>query len=158
MRKNNLFNRIFHSKEVKKNIAREKELSERLLNIPQFYPKLKNVKDFEHLLEIHKEMWALGLRHNIGPDNCGYYRTSNIETMTLSQVFLGDILGLNTMSAEYWSHYPNEEYGPNGFGIDPHILIYDIMLDKYRAHLLANLHYMEHQTNNELTELRHNNY
>ena len=140
MRKNNLLNRIFFKEEIRKNI-KDAELQLTLSkNGARIINKVKKCDSLYVLLNIHKEAWLLGFQNeNLGPDRYGMFRTENIPTMKPSEVFLGDIWGLFTHAIPFWEERKSQPCGCNGFGIDPEISLYGIVLDQYKKLLISNI-------------------
>jgi len=136
MRKNNLWNKIFHKRELNEQEAQYKKA----LVIRDFYPEIMErlkCSDLIMLLYIHKEAWAKGYRNvDLGPSK--YFRTNNILEMSPDDVFLGDIYGLWTKTISYWETCRQDLYGSNGFGLDPNLKIYDMICGQYRGILRSN--------------------
>ena len=89
-----------------------------------YISRLQNVRTLYDIFNLHKRMWADGLRHqNIGPDPFGMFRTEDIATMTHSEVFLGDMHGLWTLPLDKWIGTPEEH----------------IVTEQYRHHLISNV-------------------
>ena len=131
--KKNLWNKLFHSKELKK------EESMAFIR-PLLISDIKNSKSLKDVFELHKKAWERGFRNeNIGPCPYGMFRTSDILTMTPEQVYLGGIYGLFTLPLPKWEENKDEVYGVNGFRVDPKTTIYDIVLTQYKNHLISNL-------------------
>lgn len=143
MRKNNLLNRIFFKEEVRKNM-KDAELQLTLSkNGARIINTIKKCDSLYELLSIHKEAWFIGFQNeNLGPDRYGMFRTENIPTMKPSEVFLGGIWGLFTHAIPHWEKRKLQPYGCNGFGIDPEIRLYDIVLDQYGSLLISNIEYI----------------
>ena len=140
MRKNNLWNRIFFKKAIQKNI-KDAELQLTLSkNGARIINKVKKCDSLYVLLNIHKEAWLLGFQNeNLGPDRYGMFRTENIPTMKPEEIFLGGIWGLFTHAIPFWEERKSQPYGCNGFGIDPEISLYSIILDQYKNLLISNI-------------------
>ena len=140
MRKNNLWNRIFFKKAIQKNI-KDAELQLTLSkNGARIINKIKKCDSLYVLLNIHKEAWLLGFQNeNLGPDRYGMFRTENILTMKPEEIFLGGIWGLFTHAIPFWEERKSKPYGCNGFGIDPEISLYDIILNQYKNLLISNI-------------------
>lgn len=69
-------------------------------------------------MNIHKDAWGSGFQNeNSGPYPYGVFRTSNIPEMTITEVYLGGIYGLNTNSISFWEEHKNDKYGCNGLGV-----------------------------------------
>lgn len=140
MRKNNLWNRTFFKKAIQKNM-KDAELQLTLSkNGARIINKVKKCDSLYVLLNIHKEAWLLGFQNkNLGPDKYGMFRTENIPTMKPEEIFLGGIWGLFTHAIPFWEERKSKPYGCNGFGIDPEISLYSIILDQYKNLLISNI-------------------
>lgn len=139
MRKNNLWNRIFFKEEVRKNM-KDAVLQHTLSkNVGRIINAVEKCNSLEELLSIHKEAWIVGFQNeNLGPDKYGMFRTESIPTMKPEEVFLGGIWGLWTHTIPFWEKRKSQPYGCNGFGIDPKISLYDIVMDQYKRLLIYN--------------------
>ncbi len=173
-RKNTWWNRLFHKKETKANIER-KERAEKLISLaPGYIQKIGDVTYTEgdqdsakvsgatsllDVLTIHKEAWSQGFRNeNIGPNSCGMYRCESIETMTPSQVFLGDIFGLFTKNIEFWERCKNEGKTGGGFSIYEYLTVYQIVLQQYKHQLSSNIRAIAENAKKELNQLKQLGY
>lgn len=62
-------------------------------------------------LSLHKRIWRKGFRNaNLGPDKCGMFRTKDINLMTINEVYIGGIYGLNTRTIAQWEDRKEEPY------------------------------------------------
>ena len=140
MRKNNLWNRIFFKEEVRKN-KEDAELQLTLSkNGARIINAIKECVSLYKLMDIHKKAWIIGFQNvNLGPDKYGMFRTKSIPTMKPEEVFLGGNWGLWTHTIPFWEERKSQPYGCNGFGIDPEISLYDIILNQYKLLLYSNL-------------------
>lgn len=140
MRTNNLFNRIFHKKELaelKKQALIYKQQIECGARLLDNILKCDSLTD---LVELHKLAWANGYRNeNLAPCSYGMIRTNSIETLTPNEVFLGGIWGLNTHSIPFWESHKGDAYGANGFGIDPTYDLYTMILNQYKGLVESNV-------------------
>lgn len=59
--------------------------------------------------------------------------------MKPEEIFLGGIWGLFTHAIPFWEERKSKPYGCNGFGIDPEISLYSIILDQYKNLLISNI-------------------
>lgn len=67
MKKYNIWNKIFHKRELNKNVA-DYKLQQGLVNSYKCLPIL--------YLSLHKRIWRKGFRNaNLGPDKYGMFRT-----------------------------------------------------------------------------------
>lgn len=80
--------------------------------------RLKESGTFDQLMDIHKKSWMSGVQHPaLGPDKYGMFRCQDIGQMTADQLFLGNINGLFTHSAQQWDdmrqqgRVSSEDYG-----------------------------------------------
>ena len=142
MHKNNLWNRIFFKKEVRKNM-KDAELQLTLSNNgARIIKAIEKCDSLYELMDIHKEAWAMGFQNiNLGPDKYGMFRTESIPNMKPEEVFLGNIWGLSTHAIPFWEERKLQPYGCNGFGMDPktNMRVYDIVLNQYKNLLYFNI-------------------
>ena len=143
MKRNNIWNRLFHKAEIKENKKKMSIYVKQRETGQSFINAIKNCDSLITLIHIHKDAWGSGFQNkNIGPDPYGVFRTSDILTMTPCEVFLGGIYGLNTNPIPFWEQHKNDKYGCNGFGIDENDSLYEIILNQYKNLLLSNIRYM----------------
>lgn len=143
MKRNNIWNRLFHNTEVKENQKKMSIYVKQRKEGQSFVNAIKDCDSLTTLMHIHKDAWGNGFQNkNIGPDPYGIFRTSDILTMTPCEVFLGGIYGLNTNPIPFWKQHKNDKYGCNGFGIDENDSLYEIILNQYKNLLLSNIRYM----------------
>lgn len=136
----NLFNRIFRKEKLLKQRKEHERVCQRLQKADEFKKALERCDSLLKMIAIHKDMWNSGFQNkNIGPDECGYFRTKSIPDMKPDDVYLGDIYGLFTFPIPEWENNRNALYGANGFGINPGTRTYDLILQQYRQHLKSNL-------------------
>lgn len=145
MRKVNLWNRLFHSDELRQ---QEKDY-QRYCIIIDAYPALReNLKAAESLCDlvvVHKQAWGFGFQNeNLGPCPYGMFRTANIMEMKPDEVFLGDIYGLCTFNIPEWENHKEETMAGNGFGITPDIRCYDLIMQQYYRLLSFNFNFIYH--------------
>ena len=139
MRKGSLWNRLFHSEEL---LEQEKQY-QRLGIIIDAYPSLKKsmeaASSLGDLLVIHRQAWGFGFQNeNLGPCPYGMFRTTNILEMKPEEVYLGNIYGLWTFNIPEWEKHKEETMIGNGFGIDPTIRCYDLVMQQYYRVLFTN--------------------
>lgn len=97
MRKNNIWNRLFHKAEVQENVKQMSIYTKQCLEGQRFLDKLIT------LMNIHKDAWGTGFQNsNIGPCPYGVFRTLDIPSMTPDQIYLGGIWGLVTKPISFW--------------------------------------------------------
>ena len=105
----------------------EKQKQQRYDLCTKYLSEISNAGSLMDLFDIHKRMWAEGLRHaNIGPDEFGMFRTDDILMMKPSEVYLGNVYGL-------WTAPLNEWIGTK----DEHII-----REQYRNHLSSNVDWL----------------
>ena len=139
MKKNNFWNRIFFKKEIRKNMEDAVLKHTLSKNGSRIINAVEKCDSLEELLSIHKEAWIVGFQNkNLGPCKYGMFRTENIPTMQPNEVFLGDIWGLFTRAIPFWEEHKSQQYGCNGFGIDPGTSLYSLVLDQYKEILRCN--------------------
>lgn len=93
----------------KKNEINKLEYQIRQLN--KFKDELMSHHTLEDTFKIHKQLGEMHLAWSIAicPDKYGMFRTSNIATMSMDEVFLGDIYGLWTHTLTFWLSYQDED-------------------------------------------------
>lgn len=79
-------------------------IEHQILQLTKFKDELMSHHTLEDTFKIHRQLGAMHLAWNpaICPDQYGMFRTSNIATMSMDDVFLGDICGLWTHILTYW--------------------------------------------------------
>lgn len=88
---------------ARKNQEDKKHMIEhQILQLAKFKGELMSHHTLEDTFKIHRQLGAMHLAWNpaICPAQYGMFRTSNIATMSMDDVFLGDICGLWTLT--YW--------------------------------------------------------
>ena len=99
IRKENLWNRIFHQKQLKEQRQEQIRLWCVIDKADNAIATLEKAGSLRELLDIHKKMWKDGLRNKgLGPNEHGMFRTKDIADMKAEEVFLGDIYGLWTFN------------------------------------------------------------
>ena len=140
MRTNNLFNRIFHKKELAELKKQALIYKKQLEHGVQIIATIHKCDSLIELVELHKLAWANGFRNNnLAPQRYGMIRAASIESLTPNQVFLGGIWGLNTRPIPFWEEYKDDKYGVNGFGLDPNTDLYTLVLNQYKSLIVANV-------------------
>lgn len=140
MIKNNLWNRIFHSKELSEQ-TKQYETAKKLVGFgPETLQFINGAKDLVQLLDAHKIAWNRGYQNeNLGPCEYGRFRTKNISDMTIDEVYLGDIYGLWTFNIREWNKHSDETMAGNGWGFPDDTKVYDIIMRQYRTILRKNV-------------------
>lgn len=143
MRKNNIWNRLFHKAEVQENIKQMSIYTEQCLEGQRFLDAIKSCKSLYGLISIHKDAWIAGFQNeNMGPCPYGIFRTLDIPSMTPDQIYLGGIWGLSTHPIPFWEEHKEDKYGYNGFGIDENLSLYEMIVDQYKKLLSSNIRAM----------------
>ena len=152
--RDNLWNRLFHKKELQE--QRNKcSLAQYIIDTAnQFLLILHESKGLHGLLFVHRELWKAGLTNsNLGPNEYGMFRTKDIAEMKPEEVFLGDIYGLWTYNIPEWEKHKEQKYGVNSYGLDPEITVYQIVENQYRRLLKSNIKAIRKENEEILTTL-----
>lgn len=140
MRKNNLWNNLFHKKEINKNKKQVYLYINQIHTAPKILEAIDVATSLKQLLNIHKNAWECGFKNiNLNPDKSGMFKCDSILTMTPDQVYLGNIYGLNNESITFWESHKCDKYGANKFGISEDTLLYNIVLTQYKRVLRMNI-------------------
>lgn len=151
MRRNNMWNRIFHKKEIKRNIAECNKFLTWNNQGQYFLDAIGKAISLYRVLTIHRDAWGTGFQNeNIGPCAYGMFRTKDISKMTVEEVYLGGIWGLCTYNLPFWEKHKDDKYGYNGFNLDENISLYGLVLDQYKNILTSNIKYMMQSAKAEL--------
>ena len=99
---------------AQKNIKKKDEINKldhQICQLNKFKGELMSHHTLEDTFKVHRQLGAMHLawNHAICPDKYGMFRTSNIATMSMDEVFLGDIYGLWTHSLSFWLSYQDED-------------------------------------------------
>ncbi|MEE0042892.1 hypothetical protein [Catenibacterium sp.] len=87
MKRYNIWNKIFHKGELNKNVA-DYKLQQSLVNSYECW--LTKIGNANTLSELHKRIWRKGFCNaNLGPDKYGMFRTEDINSMTIDEVYIG---------------------------------------------------------------------
>lgn len=86
-------------------------IEHQILQLTKFKGELMSHHTLEDTFKIHRQLGAMHLAWSsaICPDKYGMFRTSNIATMSMDDVFLGDIYGLWTHTLTFWLSYQDED-------------------------------------------------
>lgn len=149
--KNNLWNRLFHSKALKE-YQEWKKVADSIIGWnKQLNEDLTRAKTLQDLIDIHKHAWEIGYQNsNMAPCAWGMFRCNSISELTLDNLYLGDIWGLWTNTGRLWEEHKDEIMAGNGFGIDPEKKVYDLIMQQYRQHLRSNINAIADNTTKEL--------
>lgn len=80
---------------ARKNQEDKKHMIEhQILQLTKFKGELMSHHTLEDTFKIHRQLGAIAWNPAICPAQYGMFRTSNIATMSMDDVFLGDICGL----------------------------------------------------------------
>lgn len=93
MKKYNIWNKIFHKRELNKNVA-DYKLQQGLVNSYECWlTKIGNANTLSECMILHKRIWRKGFRNaNLGPDKYGMFRTKDINLMTINEVYIGVLI------------------------------------------------------------------
>jgi hypothetical protein len=149
--RNNLWNKIFHSKALKE----YQEWREKAYSIigwnKQLNEDLKRANTLQDLINIHKHAWNIGYKSSgLSPCPWGMFRCKSIPELTLDTLYLGNIWGLWTNNGRFWEEYKDETMVGNGFGIDPNKKCYELIMQQYSQHLRSNINAFKDYIANEL--------
>ena len=149
--RNNLWNRIFHSKALKE-YQEWKEKAHAIIGWnKQLNEDLTRAKTLQELINVHKHAWEIGYRSlGLSPCSWGMFRCDSISVLTLDTLYLGDIWGLWTNTGRFWEENKKSTMAGNGFGIDPEKKIYNFIMQQYRQHLRSNINAIADNTAKEL--------
>ena len=86
-------------------------IEHQILQLTKFKGELMSHHTLEDTFKIHRQLGAMHLawNHAICPDKYGMFRTSNIATMSMDEVFLGNICGLLTDTLPFWLSCQDED-------------------------------------------------
>lgn len=152
MKKYNIWNKIFHKRELNKNVA-DYKLQQGLVNSYECWlTKIGNANTLAECMILHKRIWRKGFRNaNLGPDMYGMFRTKDINLMTINEVYIGGIYGLNTRTIAQWEDSKEEPY-------DSTQTCYDIILCAYKRLLKSNIIALADNAKLLVAEYQQNNY
>lgn len=133
---NSFFNRLFKTKKINESII-DMAINQHIIDRTQYWmQQLDACQHLGELMRVHKKMWRDGFNHpNIGPDEYGMYRTKDINTMTIDDVYLGGVYGLNTNNITFWENRGDDPYNESAS-------CYDVVFNQYYNHLMKNVQYM----------------
>lgn len=99
---------------AKKNQEKKNEINKleyQICQLNKFKGELMSHHTLEDTFKIHKQLGEMHLAWSIAicPDKYGMFRTSNIATMSMDEVFLGDIYGLWTHTLTFWLSCQDED-------------------------------------------------
>ena len=149
--RNNLWNRLFHSKALKE-YQEWKEIAKSIIGWnKQLNQDLDRAKTLQDLINVHKHAWDIGYQNsNLGPCEWGMFRCECIPMLSLNTLYLGDIYGLWTNTGKFWEDHKEETMAGNGFGIDETLTVYYFIMKQYRHHLRSNINAIANNTAEEL--------
>ena len=152
MKKYNIWNKIFHKRELNKNVA-DYKLQQSLVNSYEYWlTKIGNANTLSECMILHKRIWRKGFRNaNLGPDKYGMFRTKDINLMTINEVYIGGFNGLNILTIEEWEDRKEEPY-------DSTQTCYGIVLCAYKRLLKSNIIALADNAKLLVAEYQQNNY
>ena len=116
MKRYNIWNKIFHSSEVNKNIEDYKLQQSLVNNYECWLTKIGNANTLIECMTLHKYIWRQGFKNtNLGPDKYGMFRTKDINFMTTNEVYIGGFNGLKILTIEEWEECKKELYDSKYF-------------------------------------------
>lgn len=131
MRKNNIWNRIFHTRDINKNVENYKLQQSLVDNFENWLIKISAANTLSECMILHKRIWRAGFQNkNLAPDEFGMFRTKDINTMTINEVYLGG--DLNTLTIAQWEEHNEDMY-------DSKRTCYSLILESYKKHLRLNI-------------------
>ena len=144
MKRYNIWNKIFHSSEVNKNIEDYK--------LQQSLTKIGNANTLIECMTLHKYIWRQGFKNtNLGPDKYGMFRTKDINFMTTNEVYIGGFNGLKILTIEEWEECKEELY-------DSEQTCYSFILSSYKRLLKANIINITDKAKILVEQYQQNNY
>lgn len=133
MKKNNIWNRIFHTRNINKNVVDYKLQQSLVDNYENWLIKIDAANTLSECMILHKRIWYAGFQNkNLAPDEFGMFRTKDIDTMTINEVYLGGIYGLNTLTIAQWEEHDEDMYNSQH-------TCYSIILESYKKLLRLNI-------------------
>ena len=152
MKKYNIWNKIFHKRELNKNVA-DYKLQQGLVNSYECWlTKIGNANTLSECMILHKRIWRKGFRNaNLGPDKYGMFRTKDINLMTINEVYIGGFNGLNILTIEEWEECKEELY-------DSEQTCYSLILSGYKRLLKANILDITDKAKMMVEQYQQNNY
>lgn len=153
--KNNWWNRLFHSKKVKANGERIKQLHKIIEWAPKFLTvigdvsyqvdnpntpaTITGVKTLLGVYNFHKEAWVMGFRNKeLGPSEGGMFRTKDMRYIEPSQIFLGGIYNLPTENIPFWEEHKKDSR-TSAWPICGYLTDYEIVLQQYKQIFCGNI-------------------
>jgi len=152
MKQYNIWNKIFHSRELNKNVA-DFKLQQSLVNSYECWlTKIGNANTLSECMILHKRIWRKGFKNNnLAPDKDGMFRTGDINLMTINEVYIGGVYGLNTLTIAQWEDNKEEPYDSNQ-------TCYDIILNVYKKLLKSNIISIADNAKMLVKQYQQNNY
>lgn len=134
MKKNNIWNKIFHRKDLNKNVENLIKAKRIYNNSEDWLYQVGQANTLSELMILHKRLWREGYQNrNLCPDQYGMFRTEDINTMTIDQVYIGsESYEINTFTIEWWEHHTDVPYNDK-------VTCYDIIFNIYKNLLISNI-------------------
>ena len=152
MKRYNIWNKIFHSSEVNKNIEDYKLQQSLVNNYECWLTKIGNANTLIECMTLHKYIWRQGFKNtNLGPDKYGMFRTKDINFMNTNEVYIGGFNGLKILTIEEWEECKKELY-------DSEQTCYSFILSSYKALLKANIINITDKAKILVEQYQQNNY
>ena len=155
VKRENLWNRIFHKKELREQ-QKQRIFAQNIIDAAErFLDELNECNDLQGMLQIHRECWKAGFNNkNLGSNGYGMFRTKDIAKMKAEEVYLGDIYGMWTFNIPYWEKQKDKPYGCNNWGIKPDTTVYQLVVNQYKNLLVTNIKHIRKENEELLKSLR----
>ena len=152
MKRYTIWNKIFHSSEVNKNIEDYKLQQSLVNNYECWLTKIGHANTLIECMTLHKYIWRQGCKNtNLGPDKYGMFRTKDINFMTTNEVYIGGFNGLKILTIEEWEECKEELY-------DSEQTCYSFILSSYKRLLKANIINITDKAKILVEQYQQNNY
>lgn len=152
MKRCNIWNKIFHSSEVNKNIEDYKLQQSLVNNYECWLTKIGNANTLIECMTLHKYIWSQGFKNtNLCPDKYGMFRTKDINFMTTNEVYIGGFNGLKILTIEEWEECKEKLY-------DSEQTCYSFILSSYKRLLKANIINITDKAKILVEQYQQNNY
>ena len=152
MKRYNIWNKIFHSSEVIKDIEDYKLQQSLVNNYECWLTKIGNANTLIECMTLHKYIWRQGFKNtNLGPDKYGMFRTKDINFMNTNEVYIGGFNGLKILTIEEWEECKEELY-------DSEQTCYSFILSSYKRSLKANIINITDKAKILVEQYQQNNY
>ena len=146
MKRYNIWNKIFHSRELNKNVANFKVQQTLVNSYECWLTKIGNANTLSECMILHKRIWRKGFKNNnLAPDKYGMFRTGDINLMTINEVYIGGFNGLDILTIEQWENRSHDS-------------CYSIILNAYKKLLKINIISIADNAKMLVKQYQRNNY